>query len=368
MSFDFRNRHTLQPIRPLRAQNLGIMTKEPLPPVLIPPKDGILRGVKLHVPIPRPLLVAVANVQDVLVLPRLALDQAGAGHAHRLVRAQRRGQVVVPGQALPERGGVLEGLGGALGEVGEHGVAGVAEEAGLAGRVHPFREDGQVAETPLHEVPRESTQLPYTRLPPTEPLAQLPIIPLDDPDIVRRLVAGGGADDNVVQLAIADGVADEVRLRPAPGRRARVREEGGEVGIGEELLAWDEDAVGHVTRVTGGVGLAGQEGAGDGLDAVGGDDEIGREDLAVLGGGAGHVKVVGDDALLGLYDNARLVSSVKEPGVKIGAVDEVVRSSVSLDNVVKRNLDDGRAVLPPDKVVLVGCRLLHLVHVHPPAQ
>lgn len=246
------------------------MTEQPLPPLLVPPEDRVDLGVQRHAAVPLALLLPVVDVQDVLVLARLGLDQRRAGTADGLVALQRREQVLpfaMGCQTLPQGGRVLGRLRRPLREVGQHGVARVAEQTGLSGRMDPGREAGEVAETPLQESAGEPAELLDARFPGAEAPAEFLARALHDPGLVGRLAVRGGADDDVVELAVADGVADEVGLRAAPGGVGRVGDQAGQVGVGEEVFAWDQDAVGDVAGVSRAIGLAGQEGAGGGFDS-----------------------------------------------------------------------------------------------------
>jgi hypothetical protein len=86
----------------------------------------------------------------------------------------------------------------------------------------------------------QGAQLPDTRFPGSEALAKLSRVTLDDPSVVLELVKVGRADDNVVHLAVADRVADNVGVGAAPRGRARLVDQVRQLGVGEELLARDE--------------------------------------------------------------------------------------------------------------------------------
>lgn len=49
-------------------------------------------------------------------------------------------------------------------------------------------------------------------------------------------------------------------------------------------------------------------------------------------------------------------------------MDEIVRRTVGLDNLIKWKLDDGVAVLPSDEMVALGDGLFHALQVYPPAR
>lgn len=110
MSGDTAIRSSLLPISTFRVQNLSIVAEEPLPALVVAPEDRILSSVELQLPIPGLLLLAVGDVQDVLVLARLSLDEARARHADLLVAFQGSGQINVLGEDLAQRRRVLERL------------------------------------------------------------------------------------------------------------------------------------------------------------------------------------------------------------------------------------------------------------------
>jgi hypothetical protein len=106
-------------------QSLGIVVEQPIPPLSLSPENGVRRCVDLHFGVSLALLVAVLDVEDVLVLSGLALDDGCAGEADGLVLVQRgaEGGGCCGAEDGTEDGGVLDGLRGALCEVGKHRVA-----------------------------------------------------------------------------------------------------------------------------------------------------------------------------------------------------------------------------------------------------
>ena len=206
----------IYPVRPFFLDHLCIMTKEPFSSVAVAPEDRILRRIESHLLVPVLLLLTVVDMEDVLVLASLGLHQARPRHADLLILLYGRGHVHVLGQHLTQDGGVLKGLGSALGQVRQHRVAAIAQQHGFARWVSPAGEVRQVAQTPLHELSSEGAELPHLGFPAGEALAQLAVVAPDDPDLVRCLVVGGGTYDDVVHLAVADRVADQVGIRSTP--------------------------------------------------------------------------------------------------------------------------------------------------------
>lgn len=91
---------SLVPISTFHVQNLSIVAEEPLPALVVAPEDRILGSVELQLLIPSLLLLAVRDVQDVLMLARLSLDETRARHADLLVSLQGSGQINVLGEDL----------------------------------------------------------------------------------------------------------------------------------------------------------------------------------------------------------------------------------------------------------------------------
>lgn len=83
--------------------------------------------------------------------------------------------------------------------------------------------------------------------------------------------------------------------------------------------------------------------------------------------GTGSIEVIRRDHLPGVDLNAGLPGSFQQNGMKVCAVDEVIRRSMNFDNVLKRELRDRRAVLPTNEVISVRNGLLCLAKIDPPS-
>lgn len=160
-----------------------------------------------------------------------------------------------------------------------------------------------------------------------------------------------GADDDIVELAVPDGIPHDMGIGATPRGGVWMGNQVGEGRVGQQVGGGEEDPVGHVAGVAWAVLAAGEEGAGDGADAVGGDDQVGGKDLAAVRHGTGVAKVVGDDLLVAEDLDACRPGGVQEGSVEVGAVHEVVRCPVLLDQVVEGEVGDGGGVLPPDKMI-----------------
>lgn len=104
-------------------------------------------------------------------------------------------------------------------------MAAVADQDDLSRRVRPSRYIRQVAEAPLHKIARERAQLAHPRLPAPKPGTQFPVVALNHPHLIRRLVVRRRAHYDVVQLPVPDRVTHQVCIGAAPRCRARVRDQ-----------------------------------------------------------------------------------------------------------------------------------------------
>lgn len=83
--------------------------------------------------------------------------------------------------------------------------------------------------------------------------------------------------------------------------------------------------------------------------------------------GTGSIEVVGCDLLLGMDLNGPPLGSFQQNSMQVCAVDEVIRRSMDLDNVLKREFRDRRAVFPTNEVISFRNGLLCLAEVDTPS-
>ena len=179
-------------------------------------------------------------------------------------------------------------------------MARIAQQRDPARRVNPVVQLVEVRQLPLQIRAREATQLSHGFAPVGEARNQLGVVALGAPlaFVDGRAAVGRvrDVDDDVVELAVAEGVADGVALGAHPVHGPGLGDVVRHVGVGEERGRGHEDPIGNVARVLGRDGRAVYRVADGGFDAIGADDEVGGEGGVVGEGDGWGREVVGGDA------------------------------------------------------------------------
>ena len=128
--------------------------------------------------------------------------------------------------------------------------------------MNPSIENWKIAKTPFHKVSSKCEKLSDSGLPFLEPFAEFCIVAFDDPYLVRSFVVGFGADNDVVQFAIADWVSDDMYIWSTPGGCTRIFDETFQLRICEEVGTRDQDSVCDVACISRDVWLAGEKRSG----------------------------------------------------------------------------------------------------------
>lgn len=268
------------------------------------------------------LFLAVRKMEHMALLRRLQHDPGGSFLPQRLVQGQHCPELT-PVLQLPqqptENRTVFDSHGSALREVRESGMTGVAEEDKLAGWMQPGVHLSRVLEPPLGDLVHHVEQLQQPRVPVLEEVAHVLGVLGRDIDRVREGV--GTEEDNVVQPAALEEVADSVGVGAHPQVDCGVFDELDEVVVLAHVAGLDEDAVCEVAGEMRRVGLAHHFLTAARLEPVGADDEVGGDAAAVFQVHAGRVEVDLHDAGVELDVDAQVAGFLHHHSVEVGAVD-----------------------------------------------